>query len=357
MAPRLGGLTLEFRAEIDFCGDTLRKVPTDHAPAEQLTIRRAEPGDRDAVVALCRDTLGWKDGDPNEAFFAWKHDDNPFGRSPAWLSETSDGRLAGLRVFLRWQFLNPDGATISAVRAVDTATHPDFQGRGIFTSLTMGAIPDLRDDGIDNIFNTPNDKSRPGYLKMGWSQVGRVPVGVRVASPSALPRVARSRTAAEMWSEESSVGVPAVEVLADSDGIDRLLSSCPLPSGITTNRTSEYLAWRYRFEPLRYRAVLLGDRVDQGMLIVRFRRRGESLECAVCEVLVPLGKSARSAVKMLTKQSGADHLIRCGGASLMRDGFVPAPQLGPILTWRPIARTGVPSIADLSLSLGDVELF
>ena len=36
------------------------------------------------------------------------------------------------------------------------------------------------------MFNTPNDKSRPGYLKMGWHQVGRPPSSVRVRSPLGL---------------------------------------------------------------------------------------------------------------------------------------------------------------------------
>jgi GNAT superfamily N-acetyltransferase len=78
---------------------------------------------------------------------------------------------------------DPDGTTINAVRAVDTATHPDWQGRGIFSRLTLGALDDLRDDGVDCVFNTPNDKSRPGYLKMGWQQVGKVPVSVRLTGP------------------------------------------------------------------------------------------------------------------------------------------------------------------------------
>jgi GNAT superfamily N-acetyltransferase len=332
-------------------------MSTNAPAADELTIRRAGPEDREAIITLARASLGWKEGDPNEAFFAWKHDENAFGTSPAWLSVAPDGRIAGLRVFLRWRFRTPQGQTLSAVRAVDTATHPDFQGRGIFTTLTLGALPDLRDDGIDNVFNTPNDKSRPGYLKMGWSQVGRVPVGVRVTSLAAAPRLARSRTAAEMWSEPSTVGADAAEVLADSDAVARLLASLPVPSGISTDRSPEYLQWRYRFEPLRYRAVLLGNKVEDGLLVVRFRRRGAALECAVCEVLVPKGRSARAAVKHLSKHSGADHLIRCGGLSTAKDGFVPAPQLGPILTWKPVARTGVPALGDLDLSLGDVELF
>lgn len=325
--------------------------------AEELVLRRATEDDRPAVIELCRASLGWRPEDPNERFFAWKHDDNPFGRSPAWVAEAPDGSLAGLRVFLRWRFRQPDGSTFTAVRAVDTATHPDWQGRGIFTRLTRGALPDLHEDGVGVVFNTPNDKSRPGYLKMGWSVVGRVPVGVRPARLRSLPVMARSRTAAELWSEPSELGLPAQELLADLDGVDRLLGSCPGGSGVSTDRTARYLLWRYRFEELRYRAVPLGDRVEDGLVIVRTRRRGAALECAVAELLVPAGSSARKALDFIARRSGADYLLRCTGSEGLLERFVPAAQLGPVLTWLPLERPGVPAMGDLELSLGDVELF
>ena len=295
--------------------------------------------------------------DPNEAFFAWKHDENPFGESPAWVAETVAGDIAGLRVFLRWRFRTPEGETLRAVRAVDTATHPDHQGKGIFTKLTLGAIPDLHDEGVDLIFNTPNDKSRPGYLKMGWSEVGRVPVGVRLASATSIPRVLRARTAADLWSQPSELGDAASDVLADTTAVQRLLEGCGVPQRIATDRTVAYLQWRYRFPPLRYRAVLVGRTIEEGLVILRLRRRGPALEGAVCEVLVPDPARVRAAVRGIVRETSADHLLRCGGPDMVRDGFVPAPQLGPILTWRPVCRSGVPAMKDLSLAFGDIELF
>ncbi len=39
--------------------------------------------------------------------------------------------MIGFRTFLRWEFEDA-GRVVRAVRAVDTATHPDHRGRGIF---------------------------------------------------------------------------------------------------------------------------------------------------------------------------------------------------------------------------------
>lgn len=323
-----------------------------------IVVRRALPEDRPAILDLCRASLGWREDDPSEAFFAWKHDENPFGPSPAWVAASPDGRLVGLRVFMRWGFVDAGGDEVPVVRAVDTATHPDWQGRGIFTRLTLGALPELADLGVRAVFNTPNDKSRPGYLKMGWSEVGRVPVGVRPGSVGSLPTMLRARTAAELWSEPTGVGERAVDLLSDTDAVDRLLASCARPAGIATERSAEYLQWRYRFDPLRYRAVPVGGSLEDGVVILRLRRRGAALECAVCEVLVPEGRRLAGVMGRIASASGADYELRCSRAVRgLRDGFVPAPQLGPILTWRPVRRAGVPRIGDLDLTLGDVELF
>ena len=75
-----------------------------------------------------------------------------------------------------------------AVRAVDTATHPDFRGQGVFSALTLGALEELRSDGVAFVFNTPNERSRPGYLKMGWQPVGQVRVLARTRSVTAAGR-------------------------------------------------------------------------------------------------------------------------------------------------------------------------
>ncbi len=170
----------------------------------------------------------------------------------------------------------PEGETLRAVRAVDTATHPDHQGKGIFTKLTLGAIPDLDDDGVDLIFNTPNDKSRPGYLKMGWSEVGRVPVG-------RAPRLAQRRSRGCCGpGPPPSCGPDRAEHRRAGSGRARRTraassgcsTACRVPQRIATDRTVAYLQWRYRFPPLRYRAVLVGRTIEEGLVILRLRGRG-----------------------------------------------------------------------------------
>ncbi len=317
-----------------------------------LEVRIATPDDRVQVLELCRSTLGWTDGAVDERFFVWKHEENPFGASPSWVA-VADDRIVGVRVFMRWGFVDADGVRVTAVRAVDTATDPEWQGRGIFRRLTLGALPDLRDAGVGFVFNTPNDKSRPGYLKMGWSVVGRVPVSVRLSRPDAARRLLGARTAAERWSEVVDVGVSPEEAFADADAVANLLSGSPR-SVLSTDLSVEYLRWRYRFEPLAYRVLPRGDRLDDGLVVLRVRRRGAAVEATICDVLGP--EPSPSFWAHVAATTGADFALRTGRGPLGAR-FVPAPRLGPVLTWKPLAAPGVPALSGLDLSLGDVEMF
>ena len=153
----------------------------DVTDSAHIELRPAEVDDRTQILSLLATSLGWEIDDAFAELFEWKHGRNTFGRSPAWVA-THERRVIAFRTFLRWRFEHPDGSPRNAVRAVDTATHPDYQGRGLFRRLTLHGISEMRETGVDFVFNTPNDQSRPGYLSMGWSMVGRIPISARVAS-------------------------------------------------------------------------------------------------------------------------------------------------------------------------------
>jgi hypothetical protein len=218
-------------------------------------------------------------------------------------------------------------------------------------------------EGVDFVFNTPNDQSRPGYLKMGWQPVRRLPVLARPRMPWSLVRLARARVPADKWSQPTTAGHPASDVLADTDGVEQLLRSlAPQPPGtLTTRRTAAFLAWRYGFAPLAYRAVLADEQagVAGGLALFRLRRRGAALEAAVGDVLVP-GDDRQVAARLVgevVRRSRADVALRLGGGGAVRARSVPVPGQGPTLVWRSVCATEVPPAAAWRVTLGDIELF
>lgn len=316
-----------------------------------LAVRPYTDSDQVAVLELMQASLGWRREDPNRAFFLWKHAENAYGRSPGWVA-VADGQVVGFRTFMRWEF-ERGGDVVRAVRAVDTATHPDHQGRGIFRTLTLQALDDLRREAVAFVFNTPNDSSRPGYLKMGWQPVGRLPVAFRPRSPGTLPALARARVPADLWSQPTTAGEPPVAVLTEP-GVEELLRSPAPTDGLRTRRTTASLRWRYGFEPLHYRVLLVGRSVEDGFVVFRLRRRGGATEAAVADVLLPPGRRAGGLAARVLRASGADYAVALRPAP---SGMLPLPSPGPLLVWRAVGEQDALPLPLWNLSLGDVELF
>lgn len=318
----------------------LRVVP-------ELSIRRATDADLAEILAVSTRALGWDPTEPNEAFFRWKHLENPAGPSPMWVAtDGPEGDIAGFRTMLRWRYLTPAGAELSAVRAVDTATHPDHQRKGVFRRLTTTAVDELTADGVDFVFNTPNAKSRAGYLRMGWRDAGRLAVRFTISGPRALARLGRARTAARKWSEPLMAG-EAVSGLATD-----LAAAAPTAAGIATDRSADHLRWRYGFEPLHYRVV----QTDAAAAIVRLRRRGPAIEGVVAEVMSPSVAATKGVLREVRRLPGVDHVLTLARPPHPAPWLPTVPGLGPRLTLRDLA-SSAPAAADLRFSLGDIELF
>lgn len=329
----------------------------DSSSSSRLQFRSADTSDLESVIGLAKQSLGWRDGDPNEAFFRWKHFENPFGVSPMWIAVEAE-RIVGLRTFLRWRWRLGD-AVIESVRAVDTATHPDFQGQGIFTALTKRGVDELCGDGVSFVYNTPNDKSRPGYLKMGWVDIGRVPVSI---SPIRLApvRVLRSlRAPAEKWSAGFLPAEEPARALADSDALGSLLRSLPRTEVMVTDTSVEFLRWRYGFGPLGYRVLRYGSSISEGFVAFRVRKRGKASELAICDVVVPGDDPSirRRLIRDVVDIADADYCVQIPSLGQRSRMAKWVPSLGPMLTWRALASDNQPSLAKWKLTLADIELF
>jgi GNAT superfamily N-acetyltransferase len=324
---------------------------------DAFEVRHATERDLATILHLARRSLGWSGGSEDDEFFRWKHFENPFGSSPMWIALDHD-RIIGFRAFLRWEFAAPGGSSVSAVRAVDTATDPEYQGRGVFTRLTLGALDDLRRDGVRMIFNTPNQKSLAGYLKMGWSEVGRLPVAAIPGRGASVLAIASARRAANRLSIESNVGASAAEIFADHAAIERLVSTQPCTEGLATVRSPGYLAWRYGYLPLHYRMMFHGPRLEDGVAVFRLRTRGRAVEAALCELLGnATPKVTRALLRAIAKQTRASYVVGLARSLGRPWPFVRLPHTGPVLASLRLDGQEVPPLGEWNLTLGDIELF
>jgi hypothetical protein len=213
--------------------------------------------------------------------------------------------------------------------------------------LTVHGVAHLVSDGIAWVFNTPNDASRPGYLKMGWSVVGRLPVAVVARSPLALRYARRARQPAARWSEPCTAFESAIEA------IERIVDGDPnvASRGWTTNRTMPFLRWRYGLDDLHYRGVV----ADDSVVVFRVRQRGPLQEVLIADVIGRTDRPVRlgSVVRGILRSTRADVAV-ISGRHRPRTAL---PVSGPQLTWRPVSDQRIPTIQELSFCGGDMELF
>jgi hypothetical protein len=338
--------------------------PMSRSVRTSIAIRPYSEADEPAVLELLHASLGpGPVGERNPEFFRWKHKANPFGPSYMLVAEVA-GRIVGLRSFMRWRFVS-DGRVVRAVRAVDTATHPEFQRMGIFSRLTKQAVEDLRLQ-TDLVFNTPNSRSGPGYLKLGWHRVGRVTVSVHVRRP--IRFIGRLRS---MGDPSSDISIPvdlesARDCLADVDALSSLLEEAAAPTGqLATQKDLTFLRWRYGGTALLdYRAVreLRHGRLE-GLAILRVRPRGRLWECSIVDLIARRGDT-RTVIRLLQRAAAAapvDYAVTrvASGWDAARAGYVPTP--GPLtLVVNPLRGKILPDPTvrrSWALTLGDLEVF
>ncbi len=299
------------------------------------------------IIQLLKVTLGESLIPKSEELWKWKHLDNPFGKSPVLLAE-EDGKIIGIRAFLNWEFAQ-NNELIKACRAVDTAIHPDFQGKGLFTKLSLNLIDQIKDDGSQLIYNTPNTQSLPGYLKMGWEKWGKLPLKMKF-------NVGGSRSKTNVLSSDWST----VQNL-----IEEIESQKNSGSTIQTHLKPRYLNWRYANCPLfPYQFISDGESY---LLIFRIKegKMGRELRITDLFTLDSFGKTQKKELdkelKSIQKQSAARFTSFSGITHVKQQaidlGILPILSIGPIITLRKVSDNSEPMNLNWGWSLGDLEVF
>lgn len=239
------------------------------------------PDRREEIVELMNVSLGRTETVRRDVdYWIWKHERNPFGPSIVLMAEV-DGRLAGVRAFMRWR-LRVGDEILQAAKPVDSVTHPDFQRQGIFSRLTRAACEEAQRLGVRLLFNTPNQNSLPGYLKLGWREIGGLSLRARAIHPlRAAWRIAlrdrrTSATAPEVF-RPGAEPVPAAEFFSEEPGGIQFVHDREDSRFIRSDCDLAFLRWRYAEHPhLQYyvETIERGHGVADALVFRMNRRSG-----------------------------------------------------------------------------------
>jgi GNAT superfamily N-acetyltransferase len=228
-------------------------------PASEYEIRPFEPGDRGEICSLYETvfeetaTIEW---------FDWKYTDDPFFEGVPIVLAERENRIVGARPFFALEMGAGDRRAL-ALQPGDTMVHPEHRRKGLFTRMTEAAIERYGDREPEFFFNFPNDRSRPGYLDMGWRLVSQAPIYYRIQNPVGVlglwtdsragelaDRLSRSVAAAGLNAIENFSTVPTADVTIErrsSVPAEELagLYESDVPERIHARRSEHFYHWRF----------------------------------------------------------------------------------------------------------------
>lgn len=115
----------------------------------------------------------------------WLYRDNPEGPvvgADAWSGDTLAAHYVTVPMRAR-----VEGRTVRLLLSLNTATAPEFQGKGLFTALADTTYSAARDQGFQGVFGFANANSTPGFLrKLGFQKVQSLQAGLMLLTPRRL---------------------------------------------------------------------------------------------------------------------------------------------------------------------------
>ena len=117
-----------------------------------------------------------------EPALAWRYRDNPVGvvvGADAWAGDT----LAAHYVTCP-QWARLEGRRVLGLLSMNTATHPDFQGQGLFTRLAQATYDLGREAGYAFVIGVANANSTPGLVRrLAFQHVAALNAGALLRAP------------------------------------------------------------------------------------------------------------------------------------------------------------------------------
>jgi len=230
------------------------------------TVREANRDDDAGLAELFRAVFQFERGDEH---YRWKFINNPDGPPVIAVAEDA-GRLVGQYAVWPTQ-LRLGSVVVLGAQSLDTMTHPDYRGQGMFTALAEQCMKYAAIKGIAALYGFPNENSYPGFVrKLDWDCTGTIPLWVRPLRPSAHHRIPRwvsplADLGAKFLPNGRTRSFRVDDAPPASSAIDALLEEWrALPGRCRVERTADRYLWRFSLDSgmqYRWACAYEGDRL------------------------------------------------------------------------------------------------
>jgi GNAT superfamily N-acetyltransferase len=342
-----------------------------------VTLRKFTPADVDGIVNLMNTVF--KPEEFTVDWWKWKYVNNPNGfwgeEGDIWLAEDQN-KIVGYYAVIPFK-MKYYSSTLAVAQSVDTATHLNYRGMGIFSRLAKNVYAAAK-ERYTFLFGFPSIMSHGGFIKFGW--IGLSPASnyqriynydvviketvgdksiVRFGKPILKAYAELKRFSTVFSSRKINGGnVEVEETTRFDDDIDAFWECARRDLSVVVERTKAFLNWRFSSHFGNYR-IFVARSVNEGDIVgyMVLRKRVNSLDIID---LVTLPRQGRAVLELIenalsiAKTEGVSY-VSCrfpkwheNAVLLRKVGFVSMfPILPPMMRSIPRLRKNYPNPAIL----------
>jgi len=317
-------------------------------------IVRYRPELRPGAIAIQKHLVS-PDSGLNDAYFRWKHEENPYTVEPVVYVALSNGEVAGMRAFqgARWR-LGDTGRRASWLCACDLVVDPAHRGQKLFRRIMDFALADLAKQGFGPTLNwSANPITYGASLRSGWrlvapyvawaretalarhtrgiaKRIRRWPLAWRLADlPVSLALRPGFGALDAAWSSSGRTATITIAREARPEAMASLVEKVGTRL-VQHERDATYYRWRFGNPLCDYRFLFWDEPGLEGFLVLQLARRGDAADIGLVDWEASKPGLLEAMLSRLVEIGGYDKLSIWSATlpasikgSLQRLGFAP----------------------------------
>ena len=239
------------------------------------------------IILLTKDNYGEIEI-ANKDYLLWQYVCNPHGQAVISLAKSSlDDKVVGQYIVIPMSVI-ANGQEVLGSVSLNTLTHSDFRGQGIFTVLAKDAYKKCAERGIDFTYGFPNQNSYPGFVKkLGFEDIGHVPLLIKPLKIKELVKKKIRNTITKnimiglgaclsplfKIKQSNFNDIEVVKIHRFDNSYSQFWSEVKGKYNVMVDRSTKFMNWRYFDIPLRKYQVFVAKNKGNvmGYIITRIQ--------------------------------------------------------------------------------------
>lgn len=165
-------------------------------------------------------------------FWNWRFKNNPFLNKPMIHLMWDEDKLIGHYAISPIEMIIEGQVKLTAL-SMTTMTHPEYGGKGIFSNLAESLYNELKKINFSMVWGFPNLNSHYGFIKnLKWNDIATIPMLCLNISEYKI------RNDSVKYFTSNQFKIKHSELLNNQKN-----------NKVSINKTTDYLNWRYLFNP------------------------------------------------------------------------------------------------------------